>query len=68
MLRQRIAVIVKRLEAWLAVGLLVGQAPVGAAGNLGDAHAFIRRPAHGDMPVAQLKVVDMGFELRCGAL
>src|SRR5258708_31980507 len=68
MLRQRIAVIVKRLEAWLAVGLLIGQTPVGPAGNLSDAHASIRRAAHGDMTVAQFKVVDMGFELRGGAL
>src|SRR5207253_5689961 len=48
MLRQRIAVIVKRFEARLAVGLLIGQAPLSAAGNLCDAHGFIRRAAHSD--------------------
>ena len=67
MLRQRIAVIVKRFEARLAVGLLIGQAPISAAGNLCDTHGFIRRAAHSDTTIAQFQVVDIGFELRRGA-
>src|SRR5215472_2336548 len=68
MLRQRIAVIVKSFETWLAVGLLIGQAPISAAGNLCDTDAFIRRTTHGDMTIAQFQVVNIGFELRCSAL
>src|SRR2546429_9265331 len=53
MLRQRIAVIVKRFEARLAAGRLIGQAPISAAGNPAAPPAFIRRPAPTEPTPAQ---------------
>ena len=62
MLGQWIAVVMQRFESGLAVWLFVGKAPICSARYLRDADSFLRRAAHGNPSVTELKIVKIRFE------